>query len=292
MARNSDTRDNFLLWYIQEFGFNLNAATALYNVQMLKDAKTLSELDNDAIADICKAVSKDTGQSVAKIATTKLKLAYFWIRHQYWTLREIGGTGRPLVKILYSGTIDLLQQQKQDKDNWATNNKDPEYTLLTLDTSTTMKVFVKVKTILGRVRGVTGVPLVYVIRVALIPEDEKDDPPLGNKDTKYTSIDMETIAHSPILSDKADIYEEDPENLKASRPFVPTFPTDAKKVWAILLACFGLSSAWQQVKKFVSQQNGHQAWRTLHTHFFGGDKFNTMVADILSTLKSLHYSGD
>jgi hypothetical protein len=54
---------------------------------------------------------------------------------------------------------------------------------------------------------------------------------------------METIAHAPILSDEADIYEEDPENLKAYGPFVPTFPTDAKKVWAIILACFGLSSA-------------------------------------------------
>jgi hypothetical protein len=44
---------------------------------MLKDAKTLSELDDDAIANICKAVSKDTGQSVAKVAVTKLKLACF-----------------------------------------------------------------------------------------------------------------------------------------------------------------------------------------------------------------------
>jgi hypothetical protein len=149
MARDYYTQDNFLLWYIQEFGFNLNAATALYDVQMLKDAKTLSELDNDAIANICKAVSKDTGQSVAKIATTKLKLAYFWIRHQYWTSREIGGTRRLLVKILYSGTIDLLQQQKQDKDNWAADNKEPEYTLLTLDTATAMKVFDKIKTIFG-----------------------------------------------------------------------------------------------------------------------------------------------
>jgi hypothetical protein len=109
MARDSDTRDNFLLWYIQEFGFNLNAATALYNVQMLKDAKTLSELDDDAVANICKVVRKDTGQSVAKIAATELKLACFWIRHQYQTSREqIRGTRRSLVKILYSGTIDLL----------------------------------------------------------------------------------------------------------------------------------------------------------------------------------------
>ncbi len=108
MARNSDTRDNFLLWYIKEFGFNPNAATALYDVQMLKDAKTLSELDNDAVANTCKAVSKDTGQSLAKIAATKLKLVCFWIRHQYRILREIGGTIRPLVKTLYSGTIDFL----------------------------------------------------------------------------------------------------------------------------------------------------------------------------------------
>jgi hypothetical protein len=112
MARDFDARDNFLLWFIQEFGSNLKSATALYDVQMLKDAKTLCELDDDAIANICKAVSKDTGQSIAEIAATKLKLACFWIRHQYRTLREIRGTRRPLVKILYSGTIDLLRQQK------------------------------------------------------------------------------------------------------------------------------------------------------------------------------------
>jgi hypothetical protein len=149
MARDKDTQDNFLLWYIQEFGFNTNAATALHDVQMLKYAKTLSELDNDAIANICKAVSKDTGQSVAKIAATKLKLVCFWIKHQIRTLREIRGTGRPLVDIKYSGTIDLLQQQKQDEDNWAADNKEPEYTLLTLDTATATKVFDKVKSILA-----------------------------------------------------------------------------------------------------------------------------------------------
>ena len=38
MVRDSDTRDNFLLWFSQEFGFNLTAATAQYDVQMLKDA--------------------------------------------------------------------------------------------------------------------------------------------------------------------------------------------------------------------------------------------------------------
>jgi hypothetical protein len=251
MTRISNTWDNFLLWFIQEFGFNTNAATALYNVQMLKDTKTLPELDNDAVANICKAVSKDTGQSVAEIAAMKLKLACFWIRNQHRTLREIGMTSRPLVKINYSEAIECLRQQKRDKDNWATNDKEPDSPPLTLDPSTAMRVFDKIKTLLGQVRGVTGVPLVYVIRVLLVPEDENDDPPFGDKDSKYTSTDMEMIACTQILSYDADIYGEDSANLKAHGSFVPTFPTDAKKVWAILLACFGLSSEWQHVKKFA-----------------------------------------
>ncbi len=57
-------------------------------------------------------------------------------------------------------------------------------------------------------------PLVYVIRVMLIPEDENDDPPFGDKDTNYTSIDMETTARAPILSDNAN-YEEEFETLRA-----------------------------------------------------------------------------
>ncbi len=62
----------------------------------------------------------------------------------------------------------------------------------------------------------TGVPLVYVIRVVLIPEDEKDDPPFGEEETKYTSIDMETPARTPILSNEADIFNKDLKNLKAN----------------------------------------------------------------------------
>jgi hypothetical protein len=106
MSRDRDTGKNYITWYNQEFGFTDNATIGLHNVQMLKDAKTLSELEDDAIANISNAISKKTGQSVAEIAMTKLKLPSFWIRHQIRTLREIGG--RPLVKIKYSGTIDLL----------------------------------------------------------------------------------------------------------------------------------------------------------------------------------------
>jgi hypothetical protein len=138
-----------------------------------------------------------------------------------------------------------------------------------------------------------GVPLLYVIRVALVPpEDDDDDPAFRDEDSKYIFIDMEMIARAPILSDEVDTSNEDTSDLEADGSFVPTFPVDSKKVWVILLACFGLSSARQYSKKYANQQNGRQAWCTLHDHFFGGDKVNTMVADVRLTLKALHYGGD
>ncbi len=110
MARDKDIRENFIPWYKKEFGFTANAAAALYDVQMLKICLTLSELDNDAIANICKAVGKDTIQLIAEVATTRLKLVCFWIKHQYRTSKEIGTTSKPLVKVKFEGSISLLRQ--------------------------------------------------------------------------------------------------------------------------------------------------------------------------------------
>jgi hypothetical protein len=108
MSRDKDTHENFIPWYKEEFSFTANAATALHDVQTLKTCSTLSELDDDAIANICKAVSQDTGQSVAKVAGTRLNLVGFWIKHQYRTSREIGTTSKALVHVKFEGIIDLL----------------------------------------------------------------------------------------------------------------------------------------------------------------------------------------
>ncbi len=119
IAPNTDTRANIIAWFTMELGFSINAATALHDVQVLKDAQALSKLDDDdAVANVCKAVGKEVGTSVAKLAANKLKLACFWIRHNR-TSRDIGGTQRPLVKIKYSGDIDRLKQQKKEESQWA-----------------------------------------------------------------------------------------------------------------------------------------------------------------------------
>ncbi len=100
MALNTDTWENVITWFTREFGFSCNAATVLHDVQALKDPQALSELDvDDAIANVCKAVGKDVGQFVAKIAATKLKIMCFWVRHQYRTSREIGGDPETTCKV-------------------------------------------------------------------------------------------------------------------------------------------------------------------------------------------------
>ena len=125
------------------------------------------------------------------------------------------------MKILYTGTIDLLQQQKQDEDNWAADNKEPEYTLLTLDTATAMKVFDKDKSFLALVRGVTGMPLMYVIRVVLIPEEEKDNPLLGKK---RPSIPPLTWRRQPALLSSQTMLISMTKILRTLRPMDCLFP--------------------------------------------------------------------
>jgi hypothetical protein len=62
MAPNTDTQENIITWFTREFGFSCNAATALHDVQALKDAQALSKLDDDdAVANVCKAVGKNVG---------------------------------------------------------------------------------------------------------------------------------------------------------------------------------------------------------------------------------------
>jgi hypothetical protein len=68
-------------------------------------------------------------------------------------------------------TLNLLKEQKRLEDGWAANKKEPKYTTIALDLTSAPKAFKKVKTLLTCVRGVLGVPLVYVIQhLPLVPQ--------------------------------------------------------------------------------------------------------------------------
>ena len=99
------------------------------------------------------------------------------------------------------------------------------------------------------------------------------------------------IAHVPILKPGTWRLGLN-ETLEMNEPFSTNFRGNNNKVWLILYAMLSTSGASQHVKKFTASQNGGQAWRTLHTHYFGTDKVDLMASDILSTLTNLHYTGD
>jgi hypothetical protein len=288
-------RAHFIAFFKKVLRVSDFVATALYDQQLLTDAATIAEFGNSEVDSVCQTLRRDSKLPIAELSIARLKLLTFWVRHQQRTGRAIGGPTRHLVRVDLAD-LELLKEQKRLEDGWAANNKEPEYTAIALDLASAAKAFEKVKTLLTRIRGVLGVLLVYVIRHQPLPDDEDEDPEFGGEDhpvkvCKYSSHDQEMIARCPIISEDAD-WDLEWEELEIQGPFVPTFLTDNKKVWAILHALFSTSSVWQHVKKFTTTQDGRQVYRTLHSHFFGKDKVNTMVNDILSSLKSKIYQGD
>ena len=163
MAPDSDTRTGFIKWYKEVFGFSNQVATALYDDQLFQDALTIAEFGDSEIDSVCRTLRRDSSLPIAELAVTRLKLMTFWVRHQHRTGRVIGGVQNPLVRIDLK-TLNLLKEQKRLEDGWAANKKEPKYTAIALDLASAAKAFKKVKTILTCTRGVSGVPLVYVIR--------------------------------------------------------------------------------------------------------------------------------
>ena len=153
-------KDIVVKWYKNVFGFTDSVAKALYDKQLLRDKNTLAELSDSKVYNVMRAICRT--QAIAELSSAQLKLVIFWIKHQDRTQREIGIPARPLATIKLD-TIMLIKTQKQLKDKCQLGNKEPDYPAQTLDLALATKTFNKTRTILSRVRGVTGVPLSYVI---------------------------------------------------------------------------------------------------------------------------------
>ncbi len=127
------------------------------------------------------------------------------------------------------------------------------------------------KNLLACIRGAMGVPLAYVIRVLLIPEDKDNDPPFGEEDTKYTTADMETTACALILSDDAN-DEQDYDVLKSHGPFVPSFLTDTKKFGPFSLHVLATQAHGNTSRKLLSNRMGAKLSVLFTIVYLGGTR--------------------
>ncbi len=188
--------------------------------------------------------------------------------------------------------ISDLKDQKALEQDWTKQNPEDKIEPMQLDAQRAAQAFNQATTILRCIRGVTRVPLAYVVRHQIIPDFEDKDLPMVYRDSRFTTHDEEMEARAPIIDgEEYDGYAKG-EDLEKHGPFSASFLSDTRKVWSVLHSLWSTTSAWAHVKTLDKTQNGRQVYRTLHKHFFGGNKILTLSTNILTTLQGLTYTGD
>ena len=292
VAERAQDRANDMTKLLQLLGFSEAAANALVTEQLITDQDALLELDDDQVENLCKTVRKpgggDGGHQIPEMAVARLQLLVFYVKHLD---RSDRFRFTDLAHVDLAKLNKFKDQKKLEKD-WLKQNPEHKLEAMQLDTQTAAASFDQAVTILRRIRGVTGVPLSYVVRHRLYPAHSAEDPPCGNADSAYTTHDEELEARAPILT-TLDYYNvRTNDEYEKAGPFHPAFQSDTKKAWSVLHSLWSTTGAWTHVKTMDKTQNGRQVYRTLHKHFFGGNKISTMSTGILSRLRNLTYTGD
>ncbi len=126
-------------------------------------------------------------------------------------------------------------------------------------------------------------------------DDETEDRlPFGQPGSPYVSIDNKLCHRAPILL--IDLshtkLSASLETLESDGLFEPSFPANMVTVYNVLHACWGISSWWSHVKKFIKTKNERQVSRTLHTLLLGGQQVVSTGNTIVTKLQSFRYEGD
>jgi hypothetical protein len=242
--------------------FSQGAAEALYDDQMITALDTLQDLTDNIIKELCRAIRKPEGDvpghQISELSMTSLKLFAFWARHMWQTSRGVDD---------WTNTtwddIKTLTNQKTLKVNLL-NTKQPETPAMTLDLQLAAKAFTNMLILIGKMRGVAGHPLSYVLHSNLkgpnnanIDNETKDPPPFGHPGSPYFLIDNELCRWAPILH--SDLTHSQLaaslETLESDRPFEPSFLANIVMVYNVLHTCWGKSSWWSHAKKFSKTKN-------------------------------------
>jgi hypothetical protein len=145
------------------------------------------------------------------------------------------------------GDIKTLTNQKTLKDNLL-DTKQPKTLAMTLDPQLAAKAFTDMLILLGKMQGIVGHPLSYILHSNLkgpnnvdIDNETEDPPPFGHPGSPYFSIDDKLCRWGPIL--RSDLTHSQLatslETLESDGPFEPSFLADMVTVYNVLHACWG-----------------------------------------------------
>ena len=87
----------------------------------------------------------------------------------------------------------------------------------------------------------------------------KLDPPFGDPETSYASMDDEMIGRAQIYNREVDCDEDD-------GPWSKVFVIDSATVYTLMEKAFGKSAYWTNARIYSKKKEGRKAWRGLITY--------------------------
>jgi hypothetical protein len=123
-------------------------------------------------------------------------------------------------------------------------------------------------------RGVTGIPLDYVIRPKEEPSAEPDD------GWPSKLVEMSMRARIVVGGDGDDKDEK-----------VETFKTDSMRVWGILSKICQPTQAWTYCKTGKASKCGRKAWLSMYDHYLGECNVDNQAARAEAAIRNAVYNG-
>ena len=223
--------------------------------QGYKDLDKLFLFNNKGANNLCTIVRKSSttstgaitlGLMIPSLAQKQLKLSIFALKHKKRVSCEA-----KLDQITQKEVQALCQQRQMELSFDSKTNSYAQATFKNL-----AKTFEWVHKQLEHCRGMTGVPLAYIVRPTLIPKYEDKDP-----ETDYPNLDAKISVCTPILEDEdadPDQSLTDIKELEEDGLFYATFRIDMVTCWSILYEMFGGTPTWLHCQKIKNEKNGRK----------------------------------
>ena len=275
LARSTKAEDRATCtaWYQTFLGVKTNAAEYLYDEEDLDKPSTWVKLSDKTISMIVKGC-RDSSIHVSASAVNKMGLLAFLCMHHE-------RIQRPLLDLtsIDEDMLEDIERQKKLEDHYNNDKPSSDPPSLTLDDATVTKSINIFEEHLGRMRGINGHPLKYVLRHAAQVIAAHLDLPFGDPNSNYVSMDDEMVGRAAIYSQEVDCDETD-------GPWSKVFLIDAATVFALMEKAFGKTTFWTNAKQFSKKKEGRKAWRALIKYHFGNDRSVTIAETLRTKLQN------
>ena len=277
-STKAEDRSECTAWYVTFLGVKVETAEYLHDMEHLTKPFHWIRLNEKTISMIVKGC-RDANIHVSVSASNKMALLAFLCMHH-------DRIQRPLLDMtsIDEDMLDDIERQKKLEDQYKDDKPTSDPLSLPLDDANVTKSISTFEEDLARRRGIMGHPLKYVIRHKADVPAAHLDPPFGDPETSYVSMDDEMIGRAQIYSREVDCDED-------VGPWSKVFVIDSATVYTLMEKAFGKSAYWTNARIYSRKKEGRKAWRGLIKYHFGNDRSVTMAETLRTKLQNTTFGG-